>query len=49
MVDHMLSKLHSSGDGGDSRQLGLGKFISKPVAISLGKSSINHKTPGTCD
>ncbi len=43
----MLSKLRS--DGGDNRQLGLGKCISKPVAISLGKSSINHTTRGTCD
>jgi hypothetical protein len=43
----VLSKLLS--DGGDNRHLGLGKCISKPVAISLGKSSINHKTPGTCD
>ncbi len=43
----MLSKLRS--DGGDSRHLGLGKCISKPVVISLGKSSINHETPGTCD
>jgi hypothetical protein len=37
----MLSKLRS--DGGDNRHLGLGKCISEPVAISLQKSSINHR------
>ncbi len=37
----MLSKLLS--DGGDNRHLGLGKCITKPVASSLGESSINHR------
>jgi hypothetical protein len=37
----VLSELRN--DGGDNRHLGLGKCISKPVAISLGKLSINHR------
>jgi hypothetical protein len=43
----VLSKLRS--DGGDNRHLGLGKCISKPVAISLGNQALIIETTGTCD